>query len=427
MSLSTTNSHDDNAEMYATLNESGFKVYHDAFADKHLLVEENPGTPHGKLKESTLKKIIEESKRNSLIRNQSDKNNFDLVSIKKSSLNDLLLETGVYISATKQPIDSSKQTNKTPGGETNNKNVLSIGDRILSINGISLTNKTLYEIMELVNQCKNFNLVIQKVTSVKNPIVFNSLTNSSSSFSLNPIKLQANKEYFVVSQTISNISAASNQKLAKPHRNPQVTASPVSSSSQALRKEMSKPHAASLIQRPDYNIDKQFQTRNRSTDSHHRYNREFHDDIYLQAVNNSTLCSHDDSPQATEMRSSSKKDLDKENLVRYQDLVKNFHQQSRKENQIMSVKCQRVEAYSKSSLSSSAANRAEADESPKEPDSFNSKRTKKIIISDLMQYNYRPNVNGSSSNKRAEPPEELIIHKSPKNNTALWSIGRGVF
>ena len=111
-------------------------------------------------------------KRNSMIRSHhSDKNNFDCVSIKKSSLSDLLLETGVYISATKQPEGGvSKQI-----GE-NNKNVLTIGDRILSINGISLTNKNLYEVMDLVNQCKNFNLVIQKITLVQNnnQMMFNS-------------------------------------------------------------------------------------------------------------------------------------------------------------------------------------------------------------------------------------------------------------
>ncbi len=87
------------------------------------------------------------------------KNNFDLVSIKKSSLNDLLLETGVYISATKtQTVDGRCDANLSAA-------MLAIGDRILSINGVSLTNKNLYEVMELVDQCKSFNLVIQKITS----------------------------------------------------------------------------------------------------------------------------------------------------------------------------------------------------------------------------------------------------------------------
>ena len=70
----------------------------------------------------------------------------ELVSINKSSINDLLLETGVYVSN----IVKKKHAQ------------LSVGDRILSINGHSLTNKTLYEIMDLIENVSQFKLVIRK-------------------------------------------------------------------------------------------------------------------------------------------------------------------------------------------------------------------------------------------------------------------------
>lgn len=159
--------------MFTVPNASaGFKVYQEPAPHQQ---DKDSSVYSKKLKEANLKKMILDdsvSKRNSLGRNLSnDKNNFDLVSIKKSSLSDLLLETGVYISATKLGAESSRCDTY------DNKNVLAIGDRILSINGISLTNKNLYEVMDLVNQCQNFNLVIQKITltaQFTNAMMYNS-------------------------------------------------------------------------------------------------------------------------------------------------------------------------------------------------------------------------------------------------------------
>ncbi len=145
------------------MNEPGFKVLHDSSCREH----QDTSNFSKNMKESAIKKMLLDASiskhyqqnRNNSMGRTSDKNNFDLVSIKKSSLNDLLLETGVYISATKtQTMDGRSDINQSTA-------MLAIGDRILSINGISLTNKNLYEVMELVDQCKNFNLVIQKITS----------------------------------------------------------------------------------------------------------------------------------------------------------------------------------------------------------------------------------------------------------------------
>jgi len=75
------------------------------------------------MKDSAIKKMLldeslskhqqhQQQQRNSSMGRAGGKNNFDLVSIKKSSLNDLLLETGVYISATKtQTVDGRCDAN----------------------------------------------------------------------------------------------------------------------------------------------------------------------------------------------------------------------------------------------------------------------------------------------------------------------------
>lgn len=182
MSLSTsiTNSKEENTEIYKVFNDRGFDMYQEQHHPEkaHNKEMNTPANINNKLKESTLRKIIDGSSKRNITgasRNLNDKNNFDLVSIKKSSLGDLLLETGIYISATKERADATCKAQAECS-----KNVLSIGDRILSINGISLTNKNLYEVMDLVDQCKNFNLVIQKITP-NVAIANNQMINSSSS------------------------------------------------------------------------------------------------------------------------------------------------------------------------------------------------------------------------------------------------------
>lgn len=76
----------------------------------------------------------------------------NLLTIHKTTMDDLLLETGVYVSMLK------------PDSEAND--CLDIGDRILSLNGKNLTNRTLNDTLALVRDlsdtCKDFNLVVVK-------------------------------------------------------------------------------------------------------------------------------------------------------------------------------------------------------------------------------------------------------------------------
>jgi hypothetical protein len=72
-----------------------------------------------------------------------------IVTLHKRSMNDLLLETGVYVAALKPTADT--------------KSYVDIGDRILSINGVRLANKSYKEVVELIRQIKkNFSLAILK-------------------------------------------------------------------------------------------------------------------------------------------------------------------------------------------------------------------------------------------------------------------------
>jgi membrane-associated protease RseP (regulator of RpoE activity) len=79
-----------------------------------------------------------------------------LISIHKTNMNDLLIETGVYVAALK------------PNTEANE--CLDIGDRIISINGIKLSNKSLIEIIHLIRELhakkEDFNLVVLKTSPI---------------------------------------------------------------------------------------------------------------------------------------------------------------------------------------------------------------------------------------------------------------------
>ena len=184
MSTSNTNSKEDTQnQVYKNLENSDFKIYQEhqmnrqyanytqdkgsVYSNKNKLIHDNP---MGNGKRTSAQRQTNQ---------QNDKNNFDCISIKKSSLNDLLLETGVYISATTKQINSISE--HSSGSRSHYQNMLAIGDRILSINGISLTNKNLYEIMDLVNQCKSFNLVIQKITPASQNLIAKTIHDSASS------------------------------------------------------------------------------------------------------------------------------------------------------------------------------------------------------------------------------------------------------
>lgn len=99
-----------------------------------------------------------------------------LISVHKNTMSDLMIETGVYVSALK------------PNSEAND--CLDIGDRIISVNGYKLANKSYNEIVTLIkDQPNDFNLIVLKktpgyLTRNSSPFTTRNST-SSSSFLLN--------------------------------------------------------------------------------------------------------------------------------------------------------------------------------------------------------------------------------------------------
>jgi hypothetical protein len=72
-----------------------------------------------------------------------------IITLQKKTMNDMLLETGVYVAALKP--------------NTNTRNYVAIGDRILSINGVRLANKAYDEVVEIIRKVKqDFSLAILK-------------------------------------------------------------------------------------------------------------------------------------------------------------------------------------------------------------------------------------------------------------------------
>lgn len=182
MSMSTSNSNskeENQSHMYKNMNDPDLRIYQEhqmnrAYGHYSQPDKESVYSNKNKLiQDDSIVNIKRNSSQRQTRQQHGDKNNFDCISIKKSSLNDLLLETGVYISASTKQVNSNI-SDGSKGQAADSRNSLVIGDRILSINGISLTNKNLYEIMDLVNQCKSFNLVIQKITPAPNLSIYDS-------------------------------------------------------------------------------------------------------------------------------------------------------------------------------------------------------------------------------------------------------------
>ena len=89
------------------------------------------------------------------------------VSLCFNSFSKLLLETGVYIAALKKTEGLICHANECLNEKPCNASLCSIGDRVMSINGISLKNKPIHDIFELFKNCQYFDLVMQK----ENPLI----------------------------------------------------------------------------------------------------------------------------------------------------------------------------------------------------------------------------------------------------------------
>ena len=84
------------------------------------------------------------------------------ISLCVNSFSKLLLETGVYIAALKKSEGLICRSNKCLNEKPCNVSLCNTGDRVMSINGISLKNKPIHDIFELFKNCQYFDLVMLK-------------------------------------------------------------------------------------------------------------------------------------------------------------------------------------------------------------------------------------------------------------------------
>jgi hypothetical protein len=89
-----------------------------------------------------------------------------LIAVTLDNIESLSLETSIYISAIRAKSKNSDSTASVVSSSTNHDlALLSVGDRIVSINGFSLANKSLLEIRNLFANFDHFNMVIEKRSS----------------------------------------------------------------------------------------------------------------------------------------------------------------------------------------------------------------------------------------------------------------------
>ena len=123
-----------------------------------------------------------------------------LISIHKTNMNDLLLETGVYVAALK------------PNSEANE--CLDIGDRIISINGIKLANKSLIEIIQLIRELHakkdDFNLIVLKTSPINlNDLNFEDMNQSRTHLLLSSPKLATGSSIIEEQRKLKNLNRLS--------------------------------------------------------------------------------------------------------------------------------------------------------------------------------------------------------------------------
>jgi hypothetical protein len=224
----------------------------------------------------------------------------ELVSINKSSISDLLLETGVYVSN----IVKKKHAQ------------LSVGDRILSINGHSLTNKTLYEIMDLIENVSQFKLVIRKQQQKK---VHNKQKRESG---------RRNRGFIVVSQSNMSTNNNNNNNNSNSLLNQTIhSVNDIKTSSNLIfdikdQKEIKKQINKTVVL-----------VKNKT---HHKVSKSTPPPPSAPPVD---LIHHQNQvkkyyAQKLAHIEQKEQNLLDENLNKYQELIKNFHSQSRKCNQL---------------------------------------------------------------------------------------------
>lgn len=178
-------------------------------------------------------------------------------------------------------------------------------------------------------------------------MVSQTLSNASSSTSNNKINRRAQQKH-----------PNNNQSKAMNRRSMQHYQTDSQSSLSQIHLKSNTKHPTPGPVRPHYNINKQFRTRNKSFDS------------------------KNETPKSGNELTDSQIDSSKHEIQdpNYQELVRNFHTQNRKEHQIMNI-----EKSSHSSLSNHKHTSSR--------DLTNADKPKRIIISDLMQYTQNRNFN----------------------------------
>lgn len=216
----------------------------------------------------------------------------------------------------------------------------------------------------------------------------------------------------MVSQTLSNISTStSNQKAGLVRRKSAKSKHPnnnqnrhsilsyqqqdngsISSSSQGFMTKQPRPH---------YNIKKQM-------DSHSQRSSE-----HPEHMNYATEASHYEPIFITRNDDSSD--------ARYHDLVNAFHSQNRKESHIQSPNGNKLSQRSATNSQSSMGNSKQTTQHSNGPAVSSPSTPKKIVISDLMQFAYKRNINSRWSEEAAEksPSRRSESHRVARNNTAL--------
>jgi len=116
-----------------------------------------------------------------------------LIAVTLDTIESLSLETSIYISAIREKSKSTDSTGSVSSHVSTNHDLalLSVGDRIVSINGFSLANKSLLEISDLLANFEQFNMVIEKKS---HQMSMSSLTLSKSLMSVDSSKTMSEKQ-----------------------------------------------------------------------------------------------------------------------------------------------------------------------------------------------------------------------------------------
>ena len=168
--------------------------------------------------------------------------------------------------------------------------------------------------------------------------------------------------------------------------------------------------------RPNYNVNKQLMSaRDKSSDSHQHQQRQRNSEPPEQQMNYATEASYYQPLY-----------IAREDDAQYQQLVKNFHSHNRKEALIQSPNGNKLSQRSATNSQSSMGMPIITHKSHNNNETTNvvpAPKMPKKVISDLMQFTYKRNINNRMSEEPQRNGEEACrrseSHRIARNNTAL--------